>query len=94
MSNMNFKPLGNNILIAPVKAKEKSEGGIIVPNPTGNHVNQGGVLAIGPDVEKVKVNDVVVLSEYMGVPFSTQGMDCFIVGEDEVLGTVGTMEGE
>jgi co-chaperonin GroES (HSP10) len=57
---MNIKPLGNRIVVERIEASKETESGIILrstPDP-----DKAKVLAIGPLVNEVEVNDIVLLN--------------------------------
>jgi co-chaperonin GroES (HSP10) len=57
---MNIKPLGNRIVVERIDASKETESGIILrstPDP-----DKAKVLAIGPLVNEVEVNYIVLLN--------------------------------
>lgn len=82
----------DNLLIAEV-AKEKkddvSEGGIILKaaSESNKSAPQGLVIAVGPDVEYIKPNDVVWVNWKDGVPIDVQDRQAVILPLDAVLAT-------
>ena|SRR5690606_36399718 len=61
-----FGPLQNRMLVEPEAAETKTAGGIILPGKEGETINQGKVLAVGPDVIDRKVGDRVLYGQYSG----------------------------
>ena len=44
---MKFQPLGDRVLVQPVKEEEQQVGGIIIPDSAKEKPQQGKVIAIG-----------------------------------------------
>jgi chaperonin GroES len=61
---MNFKPLGDRLLVERVEEVNTTASGIIIPDNAKEKPSRGKVLAIGSDVEEVKVDDTVVFGKY------------------------------
>lgn len=69
-----LKPLGDRVLLEQVPLSEKSAGGIIMNTSLEQERQQHGamvgeVVEVGPDVELVKVGDVVKIARYAGDSF-------------------------
>ena len=59
---MEFKPLGNRVIVKDTESPEVTEGGIFVGSAKAdNSTKNATVVAVGPDVKDVKVDDVVYL---------------------------------
>jgi len=76
---MNIKPLGLRITIEPVNEEPREE--IYVPDETRKKVSKGKVLAVGDEVTKVKVGDVVVFSPFQ---YDEITEEVFIVEERDI----------
>jgi chaperonin GroES len=72
---INVKPLGDRVLVQPLKEKEVKKGGIIIPDTAKEKPQEGTVVALGTgkldDNGKkidfnVKVGDKVLISKYGG----------------------------
>ena len=86
-----IKPLGDRVVVAPVKEAEKTKSGIILPETVGKEKPaQGKIVAIGAG-EKIKKSglkkgDEVVFEKYAGTEFNPPGGGEYrILKEDEVL---------
>ena len=77
---MNLKPEGNHVIVAADKPKEKTSGGIIVPEQAKDNIRyrmtKGTILAIGPAADLLfekdrpaEVGDRVVYAKYGGFRF-------------------------
>ena len=89
MSNVNFKPINDRVVVKPLAAEEKTQGGIIIPDTAKEKPQQGEVVAVGPGKEGVKLNlkagDRVLYGKYAGQELKYNGDDYLIMREDDVL---------
>ena len=92
-----MKPLGDRVLIRPLKEDEVKQGGIIIPDTAKEKPQEGTVIALGTgkldDEGKriaftVKVHDKVLFSKYGGTEVKIDGEDYLIMREDDILGIV------
>lgn len=90
MAQTNIKPLGNNVLVSPEKAEEKTEAGIFLPeNASQEQPQQGKVVAIG-DGEKITVSkgQTVIYKRYGGTEVKEEGNEYLLVEADDILAVV------
>jgi len=94
---MKLKPLDDRIVIKQSEAKEKSAGGILLPDTAKEKPQIGKVVAIGPgkildDGKRgkmsVKKNDEVIYAKYIGSDVEIEGEKYIILRESDVLGIV------
>ena len=88
---LNIKPLGDRVLIEPIKEAKKTKSGIILPETVDKEKPaQGRVVAIGGG-EKIKKSGIkkgyeVVYEKYAGTEFnSPTGEEYKILKEEEIL---------
>ena len=95
---MKIKPLGERVLIEPLKEGEVNKGGIIIPDSAKEKPQEGKVIAVGTgklddDGKKiafnVKVGDTVLLPKYGGTEVKMGGKEYQIVREDDILAIIG-----
>lgn len=69
---MNFQPVRDKVLIEPDKRKEKTEGGLIIPDKAQKDEGRGTVIAVSADIENpcVKPGDKVIYT--MGRKFDIE----------------------
>ena len=93
---MEIKPLGKRVLVQRSK-KEKSKGGIFLPDTAQEKPKEGTVLAVGPgklndlgemELPTVKKGDRVLFGAYAGTEVSGAEEERLILSEDEILGTI------
>jgi len=90
VKQLSIKPLGDRVVIAPIKETEKTKSGIILPETIDKEKPaQGRVVAIGAGekIKKsgVKKGDEVVYEKYSGTEFKIGGVDYKILKEEEIL---------
>ncbi len=84
------KPLGDNVLVEPVKAQEKTDSGIYLPETASQEKpQQGKVVAVG-DSDKIKVEkgQTVIYSRYSGTEVTVDGEEYLIVKNGDILAVV------
>ena len=88
---MNFKPLGDRVLVQVQEVETKTASGIIIPdNAEKEKPTQAEVLAIGADVKHVAVGDKVVYTKFARVATVTlDGTDYLVMETSEILGKFG-----
>ncbi|MDA3966682.1 co-chaperone GroES [Helicobacter sp. WB40] len=85
---MNFKPLGERILVERLEEDTKTASGIIIPDNAKEKPLMGEVKAIGSIVKEVSVNDKVVFGKYSGTEVKLDGKEYLILKLEDVLGVL------
>ena len=94
---MNFRPLGDRVLIKRVEEESKTKGGIIIPDTAKEKPQEGEVIAVGPGArdEQGKVNalevqpgDRILFGKWSGTEVRLEGQDLIIMKETDILGIV------
>jgi len=85
-----IKPLGDRVVVAPMKEADKTKSGIILPETVDKEKPaQGKVVAVGAGekIKKsgVKKGDEIVYEKYAGTEFKIGGIEYKILKEDEIL---------
>ena len=88
---MNFKPLGDRVLLKVEEAVTTTASGIIIPdNASKDKPTQAEVISIGADVEHVVVGDKVIFSTYArSASVTIADTDYLVMETSEILGTFG-----
>jgi len=94
---MSIKPLGDNILIEPLKKEETTPSGIVIPDTAKEKPQEGKVVAVGPgrkeDGELVKPGlkkgDRVLYKKWGGNEVKVGGKEMLIVREEDILAILG-----
>jgi chaperonin GroES len=91
---MSIKPLADRVLIEPVEAETKTQGGIFIPDNAKEKPMQGIVHAVGAGRKsdkgeviamELKVGDKVLYGKYSGTEVTVDGKNYLIVKENDVL---------
>lgn len=90
MKKINVKPLGENVLVQPEKAEQKTEAGIYLPDTAKEERSQfGKVMAIGEsDKIKVKAGQKVIFRLYGGEEVSVLGEKYLLTSYKDILAVV------
>ena len=83
---MNFKPLGERVLVERIEEVSTTASGIIIPDSAKDKPSQGTVIAIGNDVEEIKVGDTIVFGKYSGNEITLDNKEYIIMDESDALG--------
>ena len=90
IKKISIKPLGDRVVVLPVKESEKTKSGIILPETADKEKPaQGKVAAMGGG-EKIKKSGLkkgyeIVFEKYAGTEFKIGGIEYKILKEDEIL---------
>ncbi len=95
---MKIKPLGDRVLVEPLKEGEVLKGGIIIPDSAKEKPQEGTVIALGTgkidDNGKVvpfnvKKGDLVLMPKYGGTEVKMDGKEYQIMREEDILAVIG-----
>jgi len=94
---MLIRPLNDRILVQRLEGKEKTAGGIIIPDNAKEKPLEGKVVSVGLGrlndngeciAPQVKEGDTILLSKYGGTDVEIDGDKYLIMREDDILGVV------
>ena len=95
MADVNFKPLGNRIVVQPLEEEAQvSAGGIYIPDTAKEKPQEGKVVAVGPGKiaddgkripTEVSVGDIVVYSKYAGTEYKVGTIEYLVVRDEDIL---------
>ncbi len=94
---MQFRPLGDRVLVRRVEEDEKTKGGIIIPDTAKEKPQEGEVIAVGPGARDedgktvpldVKVGERILFGKWSGTEVKIDGEDLIIMKESDILGVV------
>jgi chaperonin GroES len=83
---MNFKPLGDRLLVERIEEASTTSSGIIIPDNAKDKPSQGKVIAVGSEVEEVKVGDTIVFGKYAGSEITIDNTEYLIMEQSDALG--------
>lgn len=94
---MEIKPLGDKVLVQPLKEDAKSKGGLFLPETAEEKPQRAKVIAAGPgkvsDKGKLlpltlKKGHTVIFGKYSGHEVKIEGEDYIIMPESDILAVV------
>jgi chaperonin GroES len=94
---MKIGPLNDMVLVIGIVEKEKTTGGIIIPDTAKEKPQEGKVVAVGPGKRdengkriplEVKKGDRVLFGKYAGNEIKIDGVEHLIMTEDDILGII------
>ncbi|TLD85151.1 co-chaperone GroES [Helicobacter sp. MIT 11-5569] len=85
---MNFKPLGERVLVERLEENTTTASGIIIPDNAKEKPLEGIVKAVGSEVKDVNVNDKIVFGKYSGTEVKLDGKEYLILKLEDVLGVI------
>lgn len=78
-----MKPMPGKVLVLPDKPAEL-RGGIIIPEPAKRDTDKGKVIAIGPDIEEVSIDDRVMFAKNNVTLMDYKGIKYVMVNVDDI----------
>jgi len=90
----NIQPLFDNVLIKPLKAENKTAGGIILPDSVKEKPQMGKVMAVGKGhvdpkgnvrPMSVKIGETVMYKKWGGNEVKVENEEWVIVEEKDIL---------
>ena len=94
---MQFRPLGDRVLVRRVEEDAKTRGGIIIPDTAKEKQQQGEILAVGPGARgddgkivpvEVKPGDRILFGKWSGTEVRIDDEDLLIMKESDILGVI------
>ena len=93
--NIGIRPLSNRVVIKRVEERT-TEGGIVIPETSGDKSQRGIVVAVGPGkfengkLQKLslKCNDNIIFGKYSGTEITIKGKDYLVIKEDDVIAII------
>jgi chaperonin GroES len=94
---MAIRPLDDRVVVKPLEAEEKTQGGIVLPDSAKEKPTKGKVISVGEgkllDSGKraellVKKGDKVLYGKYAGTEITVDGKDYLILKENDILAKI------
>ena len=93
-----IQPTADHILIEPIKEKEKTKAGILLPETAEKErPEEGKVIAVGPGRRsssgkiiplEIKVGDIVLFSKYGPTEIKVDNKEYLIAKEEDILAII------
>ena len=94
---MKIQPLYDRIMVEVLEAKEKTKGGIVLPDTAQEKPQEAKVIAVGDGKVsddgktvplKVKAGDKVLFGKYSGTEITSDDKEYLILKEEDILAIV------
>ncbi len=94
---VDFKPLGERVVIKPTEREATTKSGIVLPDTAKEKPQEGEVVAVGPgrvndDGKRVpmelKSGDKVLYSKYAGTEYKDGDDEYLILRESDILAKI------
>ena len=94
---MKIRPLQDRVLVKRVEEKQKTKGGIIIPDTAKEKPIEGEVIAVGNGKVledgkvrplDIKAGDTILFSKYAGTEIKIDGEEHLLLREEDVLGII------
>ena len=90
---MNIKPLGDRLLIKPIKEEEVTASGIVLPDTVDKEKKaEGEIIALGNGEKLAKlglvVGQKVLFKKWGGEEISFENIDYKVLSHDEVIAVI------
>jgi chaperonin GroES len=97
MTDINFRPLYDRVVIRRIEAEAKTKGGIIIPDTAKEKPQEGEVVAVGTGIRDesgnlvaldVKGGDRILFGKWSGTEVKLNGEDLLIMKESDIMGVI------
>lgn len=94
---MKIQPLGDRVLIEVLEAREKTKGGIVLPETAKEKPQEGKVIAVGKGrigddgkiiPPEVKAGDKILFGKYSGTEVIVDEEEYLIIKEEDILAII------
>jgi len=94
---MAIRPLDDRVVVEPLEAEEKTQGGIVLPDSAKEKPTKGTVVSVGDGKlldsgnrakMLVKKGDQVLYGKYAGTEITVGGKDYLILKENDILAKI------
>ena len=94
---MKIQPLGDRILVEVLEAKDKTKGGIVLPDTAKEKPQEAKVVAVGKGRTseegktvplELKAGDKILFGKYSGTEITVDDKEYLILKEEDVLAIV------
>ena len=86
---MKIKPIGERVLLQPVREEERTKGGIYLPESAREAKKRGTVVAVGTDTDgktlPLETGDTVLYGGYSSEEFEIDGIEYVFVEFKDIL---------
>ncbi len=84
-----LKPLGNRVVLLPLKEEEKTSSGIILPDSAQKDIKLAEVIVVSAENKfELKEGDRVVLPDYGYDKIEIDGTEYYLIEENKILAII------
>jgi chaperonin GroES len=96
-TKIKLQPLGDRVVVQREESKEKTAGGIVLPESAKDRPSRGHIVSVGEGrmlddgtrgKMQVAVGDRVIFSSYAGETFKVGDDELLLMREDEILAVI------
>ncbi|MCD6097082.1 co-chaperone GroES [bacterium] len=98
MAKVSLRPLGNHIIVKPIKEDRATKAGIVLPDTAEEEKpEKGEVIAVGPgkilengkrQTPDLKVGDKIIFKKYSPDEIKVDDVEYLVLEEDDVLAVI------
>lgn len=86
---MNFKPLGDRVLVEPAPIEETTSSGIIIPDSAKGKPNKGRVVAVSSNKDLVlEEGNSILYNQNAGTSVKVDDKEYLVMRESEVMAII------
>jgi len=91
---MTLKPIGDKVIIERLQERERTTGGLYLPDTAKEKPQEGKVVAVGTGKTlpsgktippRVKAGDKILFGKYSGSEVEVEGKEYLIMNEEDIL---------
>ena len=83
-----LKPLEDYVVLTTKKEERTTQSGIILTTEEKDRPAVGKVIAVGPKVDQLKVDDEVIYQTYSGTKVKLEGTEYLIIQSKNILAII------
>lgn len=83
-----LQAIENKVVLTPEVPEKTLANGLVLPDQAVEQPSQGYVHSVGNLVRDVKVGDLVLFGKWAGAKVEHDGIEYFILQEEEIIGVL------
>jgi len=88
MNKSPIQPLADRVVAVREEAAQKTASGIYLPDTAKEKPVIAKVIAVGPEVNQVKVGEKIVYKEYATTDLKIDSQEYLIIKQEDILATI------
>lgn len=80
-----YIPTANYLLLTPTPRKEKTDGGLFIPDMSQDKINEGKIIAVGEAAANFTEGETVVFTAHSEYRLKIDGIEYVVVSTDNVI---------